>query len=113
MNKAEVIFFQVLLDIKDYLNSFTLVGGWVPYIYAKFLWKDVKVMPLATSDIDLGISRSVGRAPSKTIYERLATKYGEHHISMDRMFPIVFHLENVEIHFISTEDMPKTVLKDT
>ena len=69
------------------------------------------MMPLATSDIDLGISRFVERAPSKTIYERLSTKYGEHHISMDRMFPIVFHLENVEIHFISTEDMPKTVIE--
>lgn len=111
MDRAETIFFQVLSDIKDYLNNLILVGGWVPYIYVKYLWEGIKTMPLATTDIDLGINTTVRKVPVKTIYERLSTKYGQHHFSMDRIFPIVFHLENVEIHLISTEDMPKQAIE--
>jgi hypothetical protein len=111
LSKAETIFFQVLSDIKGYLDNLTLVGGWVPYVYAKYLWKNVAKMPLTTSDIDLGIGKLTNKLPSKTIYEKLFLKYGEHHISMDRIFPVVFHLENVEIHFISTEGMPKNILE--
>ena len=110
MHKAETIFFQVLSDIRDYLHNLTLVGGWVPYIYATYLWKDTEVMPLTTSDIDFGVGEPVETIPPETIYEILLPGYRQRHISMDRMFPVVFHLENVEIHFLSTEDMPKRII---
>lgn len=45
-----MVFFRVLSDMKAYLDSLTLVGGWVPYIYAKYLWKDLETLPLATTD---------------------------------------------------------------
>lgn len=109
MTKQEKIFFQVLSDIKEFLENLILVGGWVPYIYAKFLWKGISKMPLATADIDLGVSAMTKKFPSKSIYQKLSSKYGEHHISMDRLFPVVLHLENVEIHFISSEDLPKEI----
>ena len=110
MDKAESIFFRVLADIKEYLDNLVLVGGWVPYIYAKYLWGRVKKMPLGTSDIDLGVPLKIEKAPGNTIYDKLSSKYGEHHISMDRMFPVVFHLENVEIHFISSKDITKQTI---
>lgn len=55
MSKAESVLFQVLSDLKEYLENLTLVGGWVPYIYAKYLWKEIKVMPVGTVDIDIGV----------------------------------------------------------
>jgi len=105
-----MLFFEVLSDIKEYLDTLVLVGGWVPYIYAKYLWKTIKKMPLGTSDIDLGIPITIKKIPDNTIYEKLSSKYGKHHISMDREFPIVFHLNNVEIHFISSREITESTI---
>jgi len=34
----ESVFFQVLDDLAEYLGDLTLVGGWLSYVYAKYLW---------------------------------------------------------------------------
>ena len=49
-------FFGVLADLKEYLPGLTLVGGWVPYVYANFLWRGVRARPVFTSDVDWGVS---------------------------------------------------------
>jgi hypothetical protein len=111
LNKLESIFFQVLSDLKEYLENLTLVGGWVPYIYAKYLWKQTKIMPLATVDIDIGVGKVIEKIPSQTIYEKLYTKYKHRHLRMDRPSrDIVLTLENVEIHFISSEDISQEII---
>ena len=66
LDKSESIFFDVLEDLKDYLPDLTLVGGWVPYVYAKYIWKNVPNLAVSTSDIDFGwvIKNSREKIPS-------------------------------------------------
>lgn len=80
---------KVLKDLEDFLPYLILVGGWVPYLYSKYLWKGVRHEPLTTVDIDWGFKDVPFRGP-ETISERVRKKhYGEHHASMDRLNPFV------------------------
>ncbi|MBI2646185.1 MAG: hypothetical protein HYW85_04020 [Deltaproteobacteria bacterium] len=89
VEKIEAVFFNVLEDICDYLPDLTLVGGWMPYVYSSFLWKTSVRNPVTTVDIDFGVDQSVTRDYSRTIFETLSSlDYKEHHLKMDRMFPI-------------------------
>lgn len=63
--KIEVIFFKVLKDLKDYLEDLTLVGGWIPYIYSKFLWGNLTVKPVTTADIDFGFGEAKNKSLSQ------------------------------------------------
>jgi len=45
-NEIEALFFNVLEDLKDYLSDLILVGGWVPYVYSKFIWKNILAEPV-------------------------------------------------------------------
>ena len=55
IENIETIFFNVLEDLKDYLTDLTLVGGWMPYVYSKYLWGNLAVKPITTTDIDFGV----------------------------------------------------------
>lgn len=82
-------FFKVISDLKQFLPYIVLVGGWVPYVYKNFVWKDVVVSPHHTTDVDFGIGKIGKPIPSKTIYDQLtALKYPERHVRMDRMSPV-------------------------
>lgn len=91
----EADFFGVLADLEDYLPELTLVGGWVPYIYANFLWHNPAARPVFTSDVDWGLD-PVGLQPhGKTIFEVLsALKYSERHLKIGKMQPVVFYRKN-------------------
>ena len=83
----ESVFFNVLEDIKDYLSDLTLVGGWMPYIYSNFLWKNFIRNPVTTADIDFGVDQFITRNYPKTIFETLSSlDYRERHLQMDRGF---------------------------
>ena len=100
--KIESVFFNVLEDIHDYLSDLTLVGGWMPYIYSNFLWKTLIKNPVTTVDIDFGVDQSITGDYSKTIFETLSSlDYKEHHLKMDRMFPIVLYKEKIPVEFIT------------
>jgi hypothetical protein len=102
LEKIESIFFSVLKDMHDYLPDLTLVGGWIPYIYSNFLWKTSTQNPVTTVDIDFGVGQSAARRYPKTIFETLSSlKYKEHHLKMDRMFPVVLCKEKVPVEFIT------------
>ncbi len=91
IKKMEQLFFKILGDMEEYLPYFVLVGGWVPYLYVKYLWKNLNFYPVTTTDVDFGISES-REAPSvkECLYLKLSKlKYKERHIDMGRMFPIV------------------------
>ena len=48
-------FLDTLLAIEDSLDKIIIVGGWCPYLYAKYLWrKEIRNIP-TTTDIDLGV----------------------------------------------------------
>jgi serine/threonine protein phosphatase 1 len=52
---GEKLLIKVIGDLADFLPYFVLVGGWIPYIYAKYIWKDVPSMAVTTGDIDFGV----------------------------------------------------------
>ncbi len=80
---------KVLDDLHDFLPYLVLVGGWVPYLYARYLWKGIQHDPLTTVDIDFGFKDAPERK-TETIADRVRKKaYGEHHVSMDRSVPFV------------------------
>jgi hypothetical protein len=101
-DKIESIFFNVLEDLKDYLSDLTLVGGWIPYIYSNFYWKNFIKNPVTTADIDFGVDQSITRNYPKTIFQTLSSlNYGERHLQMDRLFPVVLNKEKIPVEFIT------------
>ena len=102
LEKIEAVFFDVLEDISDYLPDLTLVGGWIPYIYSNYLWKTSVRNPVITVDIDFGVDQTIAGDYSKTIFETLSSlDYKEHHLEMDRLFPIVLYKEKIPVEFIT------------
>ena len=90
LEKIESAFFSVLEDLKDYLDDLTLVGGWMPYVYSRFLWNNLTVKPVTTVDIDFGFSKETSRVYPKTIFEMLSPlDYTERRPKMDRIYPVV------------------------
>jgi hypothetical protein len=88
-------FFGVLADLVDYLPELTLVGGWVPYIYANFLWRNPAARPVFTSDVDWGVAMSSAKSHKKTIFEVLSgLKYSERHLEIGKLQPVVFYRKN-------------------
>ena len=92
LDKLETIFFEVLEDLKDYHEDLTLVGGWLSYVYSRFLWNNLRVNPVTTADIDFGIGGGEQKVYSKTIFQILSNRdYTERHPKMDRMYPDRFY----------------------
>jgi len=50
IKRLELLFFEVLQDLKDYLDDLTLVGGWLSYVYSKFLWHNLEVQAVTTQN---------------------------------------------------------------
>ena len=73
MTEVENIFFRVIEDLKDFLDDLTLVGGWLPFLYARYLWNDLAVRTITTVDIDFGFSGKKTKAHSKTIFQVLSS----------------------------------------
>ena len=111
--KIETIFFKVLKDLEDYLGDLTLVGGWMPYIYSRFLWNNLMVKPVTTVDIDFGFGETKPRIHSKTIFEILSgLDYIERHPQMDRIYPVVLYKEGkIPIDFIASLDVKEEVIE--
>jgi hypothetical protein len=49
------IFFALMDDLSEYQDHLVIVGGWVPWIYKGYLWKEAKYFPVKTTDIDIGV----------------------------------------------------------
>lgn len=109
----EDIFFKILDDLEEYLSDLTLVGGWLSYVYARFLWNNLNVNPVTTVDVDFGIGENNTKVYKKTIFQILSNlDYKERHVKMDRMYPVVLFKEGkVRIDFISSSDIPNEVVE--
>lgn len=112
----ERAFFKLLEDIKVYLPYFVLVGGWVPYIYRNFLWKEDIPNPHLTTDIDLGFNPAIQKFPKQPIYSQFTKlNYPERHLKMDRMFPVVPLVKvgeigmSIPVEFLTTVDSAEEV----
>jgi len=94
-------------DLVDFLPYLVLVGGWVPYIYAKYIWKNVPNLAVTTGDIDFGVGAQTfkGNDTVSSLFTRLG--YGKRHVSIDRMTPFVPIVKNetgdlkAEVEFIT------------
>lgn len=81
----ESTFFKVLGDLKEYLDDLTLVGGWLSYVYTKYLWNNLAIKPVTTVDIDFGVGAGETRVYPRTIFELLSSlDYKERHPQIDR-----------------------------
>jgi len=108
----ESTFFKVLSDLKEYLDDLTLVGGWLSYVYAKYLWNNLAIKPVTTADIDFGLGAGETRVYPKTIFELLSSlDYKERHPQMDRMYPVVLYKEGrVRLDFIAPPTIEKNII---
>lgn len=113
VENIESIFFKVLEDLKDYLVDLTLVGGWAPYVYSRFLWKNFTVKPVTTTDIDFGVGSDNTKVYPRTIFELLSTlDYKERHPQMDRMQPVVLYKEGkVRLDFIAPPEVKDEIIE--
>lgn len=90
IDQAEKTLFKVLDDLSEYLSYLVLVGGWVPHLYRKYLWQIESRLPHSTVDIDIGVIPPSKEYPDTTVYSKFhKLGYGESHLKMDRLFPIV------------------------
>ncbi|MBU4304810.1 MAG: hypothetical protein KJ893_04190 [Candidatus Omnitrophica bacterium] len=113
---GEKLLIKVINDLADFLPYLVLVGGWVPYIYARYIWKNVPNMAVTTGDIDFGVGAQdfKGKDTVSSRVQRLG--YGERHVSMDRMvpfIPIVKDLEGdlkAEVEFITDPKVPRKIV---
>lgn len=113
---GEKLLIKVIGDLADFLPYLVLVGGWVPYIYAKYIWKDVPNMAVTTGDIDFGVGDHDfdGKDTVASRVQRLG--YGERHASMDRLIPFVPIVKDAsgdakaEVEFI-TDPKERSVLR--
>ena len=86
---AEELLIKVIEDLADFLPYLVLVGGWVPYVYAKFIWGDIPNLAVSTSDIDFGVGDKKFQGRDTVSSRVRMLNYGERHVSMDRMNPFV------------------------
>jgi len=107
---------KVINDLSDFLPYLVLVGGWVPYIYAKYIWKNVPNLAVTTGNIDFGVGAQdfKGKETVSSRVQKLG--YGEWHVSMDRPFPFVPIVKDTsgdakaEVEFITDPKLPRDVI---
>jgi len=71
LEKLESGFLNTLSVLKDVLPEIIVVGGWCPYLYARYLWKKPIPEIPTTTDIDLGVLETGSRRFDVTVYEKL------------------------------------------
>lgn len=110
----ESVFFKVLEDIKDYLEDLTLVGGWAPYVYARFLWENPAAKLITTSDVDFGIGKTKTKVYPRTIFQTLSPlDYLERHPRMDRLYPVVLYKKGrIPVEFIASPDIADDIIEN-
>lgn len=76
MNDLEAAFYKVITDLRPYLHQLILVGGWVPYVYQKIVWKNIIASPHYTTDVDFGIPNDCKAARQTRRFRQPTARYG-------------------------------------
>ncbi len=102
IHDSELLFFEVLDDLKEYLDDLVIVGGWLAYLYSKFLWENVSIEPITTVDIDFGLGGKSNKTYPQNIYQILSSlDYEQRHIQLGKIYPIVFYKKGkIPVEFI-------------
>jgi hypothetical protein len=64
-------FLKTIRILKDYLSVIVIGGGWVPFIYYRYLLGDKEYDPIRTGDIDFMVQAQVPVIGSKMVDELL------------------------------------------
>lgn len=113
---GEKLLIKVTDDLADFLPYLVLVGGWVPYIYARYIWKNVPNMAVTTGDIDFGVGAQDFNGKDTVASRVQKLGYGERHVSMDRPFPFVPVVKNTagdlkaEVEFITDPKISRKIV---
>lgn len=98
--------FKTLGVLREYLPEIVVGGGWVPFLYHRYLFQDCKRDPLFTRDIDLMVRPKVPVIGHKTIDKVLADA-GLETVFKSANDPPLIHYEglldgvDVEIEFLT------------
>lgn len=100
----ESLFFEVMDDLHEYLGNIILIGGWMPFVYSRFLWNKPRLKIITTTDIDFGVVAVKTINHPKTIFETLSSlDYIERHPEMDKKYPVVLYKTgNLRLDFIAS-----------
>ena len=91
LEKLESGFLDTLAVLKDVLPEILVVGGWCPYLYARYLWKKPIPKIPTTTDIDLGVLETGSRHFDVTVYEKLKSAgYALERIYAGEELPVEF-----------------------
>jgi len=113
---GEKLLIKVMDDLVDFLPYLVLVGGWVPYIYARYIWKNVPNMAVTTGDIDFGVGDKDFNGKDTIASRVQGLGYGERHVSMDRAFPFVPIVKDAagdlkaEVEFITDPKVTRKII---
>ena len=125
---SEELLIKVINDLRDFLPYLVLVGGWVPYLYDKYIWsrtlnnRSLKTIatgssPLTTTDMDFGVMITSYHGDESIADRVRKLGYGERHVSMDRLIPFVPIVkgkgadEKAEVEFITIQEPPKALME--
>ncbi|MBN1410890.1 MAG: hypothetical protein JW969_08595 [Spirochaetales bacterium] len=105
--EIELQFYNILTDVEKHLDNLMLVGGWLPFVYMRFLWNDMQVLPVTTTDVDFGILNTPIQSIPDTIYKVLSNRnYKERHIEFGKEVPVVLYKNGViRLDFIAEPDL--------
>lgn len=62
-------FFRFAEALKPFDESVVIVGGWLPFLYTKYYWKNLKEEIVFTKDIDLGVRYFFRKNYAETLEE--------------------------------------------
>jgi hypothetical protein len=111
----EKVFYEILEDLKEYLDILTLVGGWVPFVYARHVWHLTISNLVTTADIDFGVSGKPSLTLGRTVYETLSSlDYRERHVRIGRLWPVVLYRGGkIPVEFIADPRSDLKAIADT
>ncbi|MBI5551734.1 MAG: hypothetical protein HY911_09530 [Desulfobacterales bacterium] len=104
----EIGFFKTLKILEAYLPSIVIGGGWVPFLYSRYLLADSNTQPLFTRDIDLLVKDTLPVIDENTV-DQLLTQAGLASIFKTRANPPLIHYQgqiegcDVEIEFLTDQ----------
>jgi hypothetical protein len=112
----ESVLLNALASLGESRQKMVVVGGWCPYLYAKYLWKiPMQYLP-RTTDIDIGVHETGSIRFSPTVYERMVKAgYIAERIYEDEPLPIEFiHKDGrieVKVEFITSFEVSDDTLQ--
>lgn len=111
LNSPENEFYRILEDLRPHLPELVLLGGWVPFVYARHVWKSETARIVATADVDFGVSGTTRPSAGKTVFETLSGQnYRERRLDSGRLWPVVFYKDGrIPVEFLAdaTSDLKR------